>query len=500
MKKSKIMFQGTGSSVGKSIITAGMCRILRDLGYKVSPFKSQNMALNSFITKDGKEMGRAQVVQAEAAGIEPMVEMNPILLKPSSDVGSQVIAMGEVYKNMTATEYHENKPLFKDTIISAYHRLQELYDIIVIEGAGSPAEINLRENDLVNMGMAEMVDAPVILIGDIDRGGVFASIYGTIMLLEQEERARIKGFIINKFRGDVKLLEPGIKTLEEKVGIPCLGVIPYFRLHIDDEDSVSLRFSQQMKKEIVIGIIRLPHISNFTDFTPFEMEEDVEIKYISSTYDFDNIDLIIIPGSKNTIEDMIFLNQTGLSAMILEHHKRHIPIIGICGGYQILGEEIIDGGNNESSVFKTNGLGLIPASTDIMPEKRTTQVNGNVDITFMGQSLKTKVWGYEIHMGITKFSNDYTPFSTLEDGHPDGAVNVDGNVLGTYLHGIFDNDSFKKFILDGIRNKKGITNKSNISETFEDFKERQYRELAEIMKNNMNLEKITEIINSSKGI
>ncbi len=495
MKKTNIMFQGTGSSVGKSILTAGMCRILKDLNYNVAPFKSQNMALNSFITKDGKEMGRAQVVQAETAKIEPIVEMNPILLKPSSDVGCQVIVMGEVYKNMTATEYHKNKPMFKGVIKEAYDKLNEKYDVIVIEGAGSPAEINLRENDLVNMGMAEMVDAPVILIGDIDKGGVFASIYGTYMLLEEDERNRMKGFIINKFRGDVTLLEPGIKMMEDKINIPCLGVVPYFKLHIDDEDSVSLRFSHQTKKELLVGIIKLPHISNFTDFTPFEMEEDVEIKYIHSVFDFEDIDLLIIPGSKNTIEDMIYLNNSGLSKKIIEYHKNNLPIIGICGGYQILGSEIVDQGNNESSVKKTNGLGLIHANTYIADEKRTVQVEGNLDMQFMGQSLKAKVKGYEIHMGITEFQEEYNRFVHLKEGHDDGVINHQGNVLGTYLHGIFDNDQFRKFILDIIRKNKGLETKDQEA-TFDEFKESQYIELANILRSSLDVDQIIQIMNN----
>ncbi|MPW26932.1 cobyric acid synthase [Alkalibaculum sp. M08DMB] len=491
--KKNIMFQGTGSSVGKSLLTAGMCRILKDLNYSVAPFKSQNMALNSFITRDGKEMGRAQVVQAETAKIEPIVEMNPILLKPSSDVGSQVIVMGEVFKNMTATEYHSSKPMFKGVIKEAYDKLNEKYECIVIEGAGSPAEINLRENDLVNMGMAEMVDAPVVIIGDIDRGGVFASLYGTYMLLEEEERSRVKGFIINKFRGDVKLLEPGIKMLEDKINIPCLGVIPYFKLHIDDEDSVSLRFTHQGKKELVIGVVRLPHISNFTDFTPFEMEPDVEIKYINSVFDFEDIDLLIIPGSKNTIEDMVYLTNSGLSKKILEHHKNNFPIVGICGGYQILGYEITDNGNNESNIQKTGGLGLININTLISNEKRTVQVEGDVDIEFMGARLKTKVRGYEIHMGVTDFNESYNTFVHLDEGHDDGAINHEGNVLGTYLHGVFDNDEFRKFVLDIIRKSKGIETKDN-DLSFEEFKESQYVELANIMKANINLEKMIQII------
>lgn len=493
MKKANIMFQGTGSSVGKSIIACGMCRILKDRGLNVAPFKSQNMALNSFITKDGKEMGRAQVVQAEAARIEPIVEMNPILLKPSSDVGSQVILMGEVYKNMAADEYHVNKPMYKEAIKKAYSTLQDKYDIIVIEGAGSTAEINLRENDLVNMGMAEMVDAPVILIGDIDKGGVFASIYGTVMLLEEEERKRIKGFIINKFRGDVKLLEPGIKMLEDMIKIPCLGVVPYFRLNIDDEDSVTTRFDQESEKEIVLGVIRLPYISNFTDFTALEMEEDVEVKYIESHLDFKDIDLLIIPGSKNTIEDMIYLNNSGLSAKIIDHHRNNLPIVGICGGYQILGSEIIDKGSNESTVEKTNGLGLINAKTHISDEKRTVQVEGKVDIEFMGELVNTYVTGYEIHMGVTDFSEEYQAFVHLQEGHVDGVVNHKGNILGTYLHGVFDNDEFRKQLLNILRKQKGLEAKDS-QMTFEEYKESQYTELAKILEENVDITKILTIM------
>jgi adenosylcobyric acid synthase len=343
------------------------------------------------------------------------------------------------------------------------------------------------------MGMAEMVDAPVILIGDIDKGGVFASIYGTYMLLEEDERNRIKGFIINKFRGDVSLLEPGIKMMEDKINIPCVGVVPYFKLHIDDEDSVSLRFSHQTKKELLVGIVRLPHISNFTDFTPFEMEQDVEIKYIHSVFDFENIDLLIIPGSKNTIDDMVYLNNSGLSKKIIEHHKNNLPIIAICGGFQILGSEIVDQGNNESSVQKTNGLGLINANTYIADEKRTVQVEGDVDFKFMGESLKAKVKGYEIHMGVTEFQEEYDRFVHLKEGHDDGVINHEGNVLGTYLHGIFDNDEFRKFILDMIRKNKGLETNDEEA-TFEDFKESQYIELANILRGSLDVEKLLQIM------
>ncbi|NTW71492.1 MAG: cobyric acid synthase [Eubacteriaceae bacterium] len=498
MRKPRIMFQGTGSSVGKSILTAGMCRVLNDTGLKTAPFKSQNMALNSFITKDGKEMGRAQVVQAEAARTEPVVEMNPILLKPSSDVGSQVILMGEVHKNMSATEYHRKKPEFKKLIMEAYDKLDDQFDCIVIEGAGSPAEINLRENDLVNMGMAEMCDSPVILIGDIDRGGVFASIYGTYMLLQDNERDRMKGFIINKFRGDVKLLTPGIKMLEDLIGIPCLGVLPYFKLHIDDEDSVSLRFKNQTKKDITVGIVRLPHISNFTDFTPFEMEEDVFIKYIQSKYDFEDIDLLIIPGSKNTIEDMAFLENNGMKQEILKLKSAGVPIFGICGGYQIMGRTITDNDSHESAIKTIEGLGLMDADTVISPIKRTVQVTGKLDFHLEGQNVSGEVSGYEIHMGVTKVNEAHEIFVTLDTGETDGIVKDGGRIIGTYLHGIFDNEEPRNALLDGIRKKKGL-DKNHETVNFDKFKEEQYDKLADIMRENVNIEELFKIMGIDKG-
>lgn len=493
MKKPNVMFQGTGSSVGKSILTAGMCRILNNRGYKVAPFKSQNMALNSFITRDGKEMGRAQVVQAEAARIEPKVEMNPVLLKPSSDVGSQVILLGEVYKNMDAVTYHEFKPELAQIVMDTYRKLEEDMDCIVLEGAGSPAEINLRENDIVNMGMAEMCDAPVILIGDIDRGGVFASIYGTYMLLEEEEKKRIKGFVINKFRGDVSLLQSGIDMLEEKIGIPCLGVIPYFRLHIDDEDSVSMRFAHRGEKHITVGVVRLPHISNFTDFTPFEMEDDVEVRYLKNPHEFDGVDLLIIPGSKNTIEDMVFLKEMGMADKIQELHEKKVPVFGICGGYQILGKRISDSNNNESAVETMDGLGLVDAETVITEKKRTVQVTGTLQGAFQGKAMDATVEGYEIHMGVTKFSEEYQPLVRLDNGDEDGICKEDGLVMGTYLHGIFDNVEPRKTILDSIRREKGIE-EGTTEESFSQFKERQYDELTALMEKHLDVEAILKIM------
>ncbi|GKX32054.1 cobyric acid synthase [Vallitalea longa] len=489
-----IMFQGTASTVGKSILTAALCRILNDDGISVAPFKSQNMALNSFITEDGKEMGRAQVVQAEAARIKPQVEMNPILLKPTSDVGSQVILNGKIYKNMCAKDYFGTKAGLKQHIMESYNKLQSKHEVIVIEGAGSPAEINLRENDIVNMGMAEMVDAPVVLIGDIDKGGVFASIYGTVMLLEPEERKRIKGYVINKFRGDVKILQPGIDMFYEKLQIPCLGVIPYESLKIDDEDSVTERFDMKEEADIIIGVLRLPHMSNFTDFTVFELEDNVSVRYIKENKDYEGIDLLIIPGSKNTIKDMEYIHNSSLKAGIYRAHRNDVPIIGICGGYQILGETIEDEKGVETSMSSINGLGLLEIITEMEDSKQTTQITGNIieDIPFAEKSYNLQVSGYEIHMGKTELMGDSLPLIKLQDGRIDGAMNAKKNVMGTYLHGIFDNDELRKLILDNIKNKKGLDIDSNID--YAKLKDIEYDKLAKLVRDHMDIDKIKDII------
>ncbi len=489
-----IMFQGTASTVGKSILTAALCRILNDDGVSVAPFKSQNMALNSFVTKDGKEMGRAQVVQAEAARVEPHVAMNPILLKPTSDVGSQVILNGKIHKNMTASEYFGLKKTFKKEIMDAYNQLQETYDVIVIEGAGSPAEINLRENDIVNMGMAEMVDAPVILIGDIDKGGVFASIYGTVMLLEPEERKRIKGYVINKFRGDVTILQPGIDMFYEKLQLPCLGVIPYEPLKIDDEDSVTERFDRQEEADIIIGVIRLPYMSNFTDFTVFELEDDVTVRYIKEEKDFEGIDLLVIPGSKNTIKDMAYIHNTAMKEGIYRAHRRQVPIIGICGGYQILGDYIEDEKGVETAMPSINGLGLLHMTTYMEEIKQTTQVRGKLLTTlpFAADHGNLEVGGYEIHMGKTELLDGCEPFIELEDGRYDGAINQNKDVMGTYLHGIFDNDEWRNLILNDMRGKKGLEEKADVD--FAKEKDLEYDKLAKLVREHMDLDAIKEII------
>ena len=372
-----IMIQGTMSNAGKSLIAAGLCRIFKQDGYRTAPFKSQNMALNSFITEEGLEMGRAQVMQAEAAGIKPSVYMNPILLKPTNDVGSQVIVNGEVIGNMSARDYFAYKKKLIPDILKAYHKLEEEYEIIVIEGAGSPAEINLKADDIVNMGMAKMVDAPVLLVGDIDRGGVFAQLVGTVMLLEEEEKERIQGFIINKFRGDKTILDPGIEMLEEKCKIPVVGVAPYLHIEVEDEDSLTERFDHTQEVSLIdIAVIRLPRISNFTDFNPFESIKGVSLRYVQSVAELKNPDMIILPGTKNTMEDLLWMRQNGLEAAILKAASAGKVIYGVCGGYQMLGKTIKDPYCVEAG-GEISGMGLLPMDTVLQQKKQEQEWRGN---------------------------------------------------------------------------------------------------------------------------
>ena len=344
-----IMVQGTMSNAGKSLLCAALCRIFRQDGLRAAPFKSQNMALNSFITASGGEMGRAQVVQAEAAGIAPDVRMNPILLKPTTDVGSQVIVNGQVLGNMRAMEYYRRKRELLPAVLEAYNSLAAEYDVLVIEGAGSPAEINLKQDDFVNMGLAKLVDAPVLLVGDIDRGGVFAQLYGTVALLEEDERARIKGLIVNKFRGDASILEPGLRQLEALCGIPVAGVVPYTNVDIDDEDSLSERFTKKTARKLLdLAVIRLPRISNFTDFSPFERFDGVSLRYVDRVSELGAPDMILLPGTKSTIADLQWLRQSGLEAAILKEAARGTLIFGVCGGYQMLGQSVSDPGERGS--------------------------------------------------------------------------------------------------------------------------------------------------------
>lgn len=491
-----LMVLGTGSSVGKSIMTAGICRVLKQDGVSVAPFKSQNMALNSFITKKGNEMGRAQVVQAEAAMIEPDVRMNPVLLKPSADKMAQVIINGKVHKNMTALEYDAFKPELKKMIKEIYNSLEEEYEVVILEGAGSPAEINLRKNDIVNMGMAELSDSPVIIVGDIDKGGVFASLYGTYELLTPEEQARVQGVVINKFRGDIKLLEPGLKQLEDLINVPVLGVLPYFDIQIEDEDSVSERFKKTSNQgDINVEVLYLPHVSNFTDFNIFETLPDVNLRYVMRGEKINNPDLLIIPGSKNTIEDLIYLRNSGLEEQILRAHRQGTRLYGICGGYQMLGSTLKDPHHTESRIESVNGLGLLKAETVFEKEKTTTQVEG-----FINKSQQL-INGYEIHMGRTTLFENTKPYLTLTDRlgekiiEQDGAMSADGRVIGTYVHGIFDSLEYTRAFINEIRVEKGLSayDSSEVL-SYEAFKEQEYDKLAQLIREHLDMEGIKKII------
>ena len=485
-----IMIQGTMSNVGKSLLAAGLCRIFRQDGYKVAPFKSQNMALNSFITKNGDEMGRAQVVQAEAAGIEPDVRMNPILLKPTTDVGSQVIVLGQVMGNMSAVEYYKHKRELVPYVMKAYNELAAENDIIVIEGAGSPAEINLKQEDIVNMGFARMVNAPVLLAGDIDRGGVFAQLYGTVELLEPEEKKLIKGTIVNKFRGDKAILEPGLSELERLCGVPVEGVIPYMHLDIDDEDSLTEKFENRTGRRLIdIAVIRIPKISNFTDFAAFEGYENLSVRYVDRPADLGDPDMIIIPGTKSTIADLKWLRESGFEAKIFQAADHGKLIFGICGGYQMLGRSVSDPEMTEAETPETiSGMGLLPIETVFIGEKRQTQTSGVISgvrgelecLNGMGFE------GYEIHMGR---SGDGLPVIVSMSDSPEC------NVFGSYIHGIFDAPGIADAVVKVLCEKKGV-DPAEIG-TFDRaaYKDQQYDLLAEHMRANLDMDLVYRIIN-----
>ena len=502
-----IMIQGTMSNVGKSALAAGLCRVLKQDGYKVAPFKSQNMALNSFITKEGLEMGRAQVMQAEAAGIEPEAIMNPILLKPTNDTGSQVIINGKPIGVMAAREYYRHKKEYIPAIMDAYHELEKKYDIIVIEGAGSPAEINLKKDDIVNMGMAKLADAPVLLVGDIDRGGVFAQIAGTVMLLEEDEKARIKGTIINKFRGDVSILEPGLRMLEDKTDIPVTGVVPYFYLDLDEEDSLTERFQKKEKPGLIdLAVIRFPRISNFTDLAPLEALEEVSVRYVSSPAEFGNPDAVILPGTKNTISDLLWMRQNGLEARILKHSAQNKPVFGICGGYQMLGMEISDPTGEEYG-GTVQGMGLLDTKTVFRPEKHRTRVHGTFGEMkgILKEMEGLPFEGYEIHMGESSWKNGAVA-STSTCDTVTGTEKTEGtfyhnvcgsqkeNVYGCYVHGIFDSPEMSGGFLSALLKEKGYDPETVQAVDWKSYKEEQYDKLADIVRASLDMKEIYRII------
>ena len=481
-----LMFQGTSSHVGKSILTTALCRIFFREGKKVAPFKAQNMALNSFVTADGLEMGRAQVAQAEAANILPQVEMNPVLLKPTGNSTSQVIIFGKPVGVMSAADYHKNFSLKAfDAVKDAVKILEKNFDTIVIEGAGSPAEINLKSHDIVNMRVAKYLNAPVILVADIDRGGALASIVGTLELLDDDEKNLVKGLVINKFRGDKNLLMPAVDFLENKTKKPVLGIIPYIeKIGIDDEDSVSLDEKISKNAEIKIAVIRLGKISNFTDFDSLAGEPDVNLFYAKNPSELDDADLIILPGSKNTSEDLIFLRENNFAEKILSLVKKNIPVIGICGGFQMLGEKIFDPNKTESNFTELDGLKLLPIETTFSKEKFTRQIKiAEENFTFFDEKISAKnLVGYEIHSGVTKNLNS--------------KILAEKNIFGTYVHGIFDNDKFRRDILNLIRRKKNLPPLEVTRNIFAE-KQKNYERLAKIVRENLDMALLEKIMAES---
>jgi len=457
MTANVLMVQGTASSAGKSVLVTALCRIFSQDGVRVAPFKAQNMALNAFVTPEGREIGRSQAVQAEAAGIPPHVDMNPVLLKPEGEARSQVIVMGRPWQTLPATSYYERKQVLWEQVTAALARLRERYELVVIEGAGSPAEINLRQSDIVNMAVARHADAPVLLVGDIDRGGAFASMVGTLALLEEEERRLVKGLVINKFRGDLGLLQDGLEMLEERAGVPVLGVIPYLPdLHIAEEDSVALEGALTVASgdDVDIAVIRLPRISNFDDFDPLALEPGVRVRYVSAARELGRPDAVILPGTKHTIADLEWLRDKGLDGRILDLARRGVAVVGICGGYQMLGRRIVDASGVESPEGAAcDGLGLLPVATEFAAAKETHQVQAEVlsGPGFLAAAAGAAVAGYEIHMGSSGLTGSGAcPLFRLTQrgGRPadalDGAVDAAGRVWGSYLHGLFDNTGFRR--------------------------------------------------------
>lgn len=493
MRAKRLMIQGTGSSVGKSLLVAALCRIFARKGLRVAPFKAQNMSLNSCITEEGHEMGRAQAVQAEAAGIAPSSLMNPVLLKPCGDRTSQVIVNGVARTTLGAREYYAFRPTLREEVMRSFSLLAQRHDLILIEGAGSPAEINLRENDIANMGMAEMADAPVLLVGDIDRGGVFASLFGTVKLLEPAEQDRIRGFIINKFRGDRDILEPGLRDLEQLLARPVLGVLPWLDVCIDEEDSLTERLGRgnvRARADLDIVVLRLPRLSNFTDFAVFDIMPDVRLRYADTAGAIGNPDLVILPGTKNTLRDMRHVRESGLERRILALHRSGTPILGVCGGFQMLGRAIRDPQGLEGEAGWMPGLGLLDVETVFAPHKKTTRTRAALAPQACASGLLRgmaglSLSGYEIHMGRSEILPGTGHVSLLrgEDGSGEGLADIRGAVFGVYMHGLFDNMAFTRGLLDNLRENKGLPPlspaESGSPAAYAEFRQSQYDLLAD---------------------
>lgn len=516
-----IMVQGTASDVGKSLITAALCRVFTQDGWKTAPFKSQNMSLNSYVTWDGKEIGRAQGMQADACGILANTDMNPILLKPTGEMSSQVVVHGKPLRDFDARDYRENYlPIAGEIVQESLKRLRDTYDIVVLEGAGSPAEINLKDRDIVNMRMASWADAPVILVADIDRGGVFASIVGTLELLSPDERDRVCGFIINKFRGDVTLLQSGLDWLEERTGKPVLGVLPYMpNLELEDEDSLSLskQLSSNMEidytdqqNHLDIAVIRLPRISNFTDMDPLHFEADVKLRYIERPEQWGNPDAVIIPGSKNTMEDLLWLKQNGFAELLQQHVQKGGWTVGICGGYEMLGKRLLDPLRVESDIDQIDGLGYFEFDVSFAEVKKTVRIEGHGKLTDSMDSLPIE--GYEIHMGSVKWQQVESlirrPFHIREQlltkeidtthlYESEGACTQNGRLWGTFIHGIWHNDDFRRTWLNLIRESKGLLAlPSNLR--FMERREGAFNRLAEHARSHLNMPLIYKLLGAEK--
>jgi adenosylcobyric acid synthase len=505
------MFLGTGSDVGKSVLAAAYCRILKQDGFRVAPFKAQNMALNSFITPEGGEMGRAQVVQAEAAGVAPHVDMNPILLKPTCQMGSQVIVRGKSIGNYSALEYYQYKKELVAVVRESYERLAGQYDVIVVEGAGSAVELNLKDHDLVNLSMAAMAEARCVLVGDIDRGGIFAALLGSTLLMTPEERGRLIGFMVNKLRGDPRLFTSGIEIIESRSGLPVLGVIPYFdHIALQEEDSVALKRRMEQgtrgaggaNERLHIGVVRLPFISNYTDFDCFEQEPGVELVYFDGPRRIFDFDAVILPGSKNTLEDLDHLKRTGLAEGLMAFYKSGGTVVGLCGGYQMLGRTVRDPHGMESGLQEVEGLGLLDMETEMYTDKITSQVEAEVleGIPFCGLS-RERVQGYEIHMGRSAPGEGAKPLFriVLRDGQmadfQDGLSSTDGRAWGTYIHGVFDSDVFRRRFLETLRVRSGkqeIPLSSGYS--YNEWRERQYELLAEHVRRHTDVRRIYDTL------